>query len=215
MKSNFREYYFEIYKPQTFQDKKMVDGAKDVKVTPDADGNGDDVFKGTNVKTVDRKKERHGNSEKEAMAAYESAEQIDELSSNKLKSYLLKSTSIPHEYDIKGDIKHTSKSLKHDRGMNRALDKLQNRHVKVPATNEEQIDELSKNTLKSYIKKSQTSSDRAWARMDREEDKAMSTDGEKYPEKQERHNQAAREAHKVWKKRDSGLSMADMKMKDK
>lgn len=79
---------------------------------------------------------------------------------------------------------------------------------------EEILDELDKKTLKSYVKKATTSADRAWAKADKEEDKAMATDGEKYPEKQARHNNAAIDAIKVWRKRDSGLGMAKKKLKE-
>lgn len=75
-----------------------------------------------------------------------------------------------------------------------------------------QLDELSRKTLRSYKKKATTSADRAWAKADKEEDKAMSTDGEKYPAKQERHHAAAKKAIDVWRKRDSGLKKADKKL---
>ena len=68
-----------------------------------------------------------------------------------------------------------------------------------------QLDELSKDTLKSYVKKASTSASRAWKKADSEEDKAMSTDGMKYPEKQARHNANANAALKTWRKRDAGL----------
>lgn len=78
----------------------------------------------------------------------------------------------------------------------------------------EQIDELSKKTLKSYVKKATTSADRAWKKTDQEEDKAMSTDGEKYPEKQQRHVDNASRHNAVWAKRDAGLDVAKKKLKE-
>lgn len=76
----------------------------------------------------------------------------------------------------------------------------------------EEIQELSKKTLKSYTKKATTSADRAWAKADKEEDKSMATDGEKYPEKQARHQDNANKAIGTWRKRDSGLATAKKKL---
>lgn len=83
---------------------------------------------------------------------------------------------------------------------------------KAVAEEVEQIDELSKKTLKSYQKKATTSSEKAWNKADKEEDKAMSTDGTKYPEKQERHMKAAGDAIKTWRKREAGLGLAKQKL---
>jgi hypothetical protein len=77
----------------------------------------------------------------------------------------------------------------------------------------ERIDELSKGTLKSYTKKANTSAERAWKKADKEEDKAMSTDGEKYPEKAERHQKAASAAIGTWKKRQDGIKAAAKRLK--
>jgi hypothetical protein len=76
----------------------------------------------------------------------------------------------------------------------------------------EQLDELSKKTLQSYTRKATTASNRASARADKEEDKAMSTDGEKYPAKQARHNAAANQAVATMVKRDTGLKMAGKRL---
>lgn len=78
----------------------------------------------------------------------------------------------------------------------------------------EQLDELEKKTLKSYQKKATTSSERAWKKADQEEDKAMSTDGEKYPEKQKRHNDNAAKHLDTWNKREAGLKMVNKKLKE-
>jgi len=43
----------------------------EIEMLPDANGNGDDVFKATNVKTIDRKKEKHGHSAKDSEAVNE------------------------------------------------------------------------------------------------------------------------------------------------
>lgn len=57
---------------QSLGDQEFVDDHV-IKVTPDANGNGDDVFKGSNVAHIDRKKEKHGYSAKES-------EQVNEMS---------------------------------------------------------------------------------------------------------------------------------------
>ena len=67
----------ELYKPKAqdednFMDKHIV-AKKD-----DANKNGDEVFKGTKVKPVDRKKERHGYNPGEDEKVYEEVEQVDE-----------------------------------------------------------------------------------------------------------------------------------------
>ena len=74
------------------------------------------------------------------------------------------------------------------------------------------ITELSKNTLKSYMKKADKSYQVADKKIDREEDKAMSTDGNKYPEKQARHVANATSATKTLKKRIAGRKMATKKL---
>lgn len=43
----------------------------EIEMVPDVNGNGDDVFKATNVKTLDRKKEKHGHSAKDSEAVNE------------------------------------------------------------------------------------------------------------------------------------------------
>jgi hypothetical protein len=75
-----------------------------------------------------------------------------------------------------------------------------------------ELNELSKKILKSYVKKSTTSMNRAIARGDKEEDKAMSTDGNKYPEKQKRHNDNANKEFKTAAKRDSGIESANNRL---
>jgi hypothetical protein len=76
-----------------------------------------------------------------------------------------------------------------------------------------ELNELSKKTLGSYIKKAVTNRDRAKNRGDKEEDESMATDGNKYPEKQARHmNNASKEFNTV-SKRQSGLQNAANKTK--
>ncbi len=50
----------------------------EIEMLPDANGNGDDVFKATNVKTIDRKKEKHGHSAKDS-------ENVNEMSAAEIK----------------------------------------------------------------------------------------------------------------------------------
>lgn len=79
---------------------------------------------------------------------------------------------------------------------------------------EEQIDELSKKTLKSYTKKATTSMNRNNEKGEKEEDKSMSTNGEKYPEKQERHMKNAEKAYDIAGKREKGIKTAAAKLKE-
>lgn len=67
----------EVYEPKAADEKKF----KDKHITAkhkDPNGNGDDVFAGTNVKPVDRKKERHGYDVGQDEKVYEEVEQVDE-----------------------------------------------------------------------------------------------------------------------------------------
>ena len=97
----------------------------------------------------------------------EEAEQIDELSADTLRRYsgrasddameLGKASRFHHRMG-RGNIgaKHFNKGEKRLKGAALAYQKMQGKNVKVPARMEEveQIDELSKKTLGSYIKKS-------------------------------------------------------------
>ena len=51
----------------------------EIKVTPDANGNGDEVFKGSKVKTIDRKKEKHGYNAKDSESVNEKRLTMAEL----------------------------------------------------------------------------------------------------------------------------------------
>ena len=164
----------------------------------------------------------------------EEFEQLDELSKSTLASYAKKAT---HDARIQQSIgkdfeadrsrkpgmkaaakeladKYKSKSRSREAGIGKAVDRLAKEEVEIFMTAEEfeQLDELSKKTLQSYTRKATTASNRASARADKEEDKAMSTDGEKYPAKQARHNAAANQAVATMVKRDTGLKMAGKRM---
>jgi hypothetical protein len=76
----------------------------------------------------------------------------------------------------------------------------------------ESIDELSTDTLKSYYKKAGKSAEKHYDKADREEDKAMSTDGNKYPEKQARHNAAAQGHIRNYRNRVQGAARAHSRL---
>lgn len=82
------------------------------------------------------------------------------------------------------------------------------------ALGEEELQELSKETLKSYQKKATKSAIKSYDTAGKEEDKAMSTDGNKYPEKQAKHNANADKAIKTWRNRNKGLKMSDKKLSE-
>lgn len=70
------------YYPKSEDEQRFVDKHK-VEVVDDANGNDDEVFKGTKAKTIDRSKERHGYSSPKDADVYEEvesedAEEIDE-----------------------------------------------------------------------------------------------------------------------------------------
>lgn len=80
----------------------------------------------------------------------------------------------------------------------------------------ERLDELSPKTLKSYVKKAGgTGRQSGWAYAERggkEEDKAMSTDGYKYPEKQARHQKIANQHYRKSNNRDKGVERAQTQL---
>jgi hypothetical protein len=75
--------YLKVKSPdeQKFIDKHKTD------TIPDANGNGDEVFKASNVKKVPRKAERKGYEPGEDEKVYEEVEELDELSKKTLRSY--------------------------------------------------------------------------------------------------------------------------------
>lgn len=74
------------------------------------------------------------------------------------------------------------------------------------------LNELYKATLNSYGKKAAKSAQKHYEKGNAEEDKAMSTDGEKYPEKQQRHQKAAAEHQRKEYNRTKGLQLATKKL---
>lgn len=69
--------FLEVYKPKSPDEQKFVDKHVAIK-HKDRNGNGDDVFKATNIKTVERKKERHGYDVGEDEKVYEEVEDVEE-----------------------------------------------------------------------------------------------------------------------------------------
>ncbi len=135
-------------------------------------------------------------------------------------------TGSEHGHGTKGLEDYSSssfkKTVKRSKGISKAverltkedLDQMSDEDINELIENIDQLDELSKKTLTSYVKKATTSSERSWDKASKEEDKAMSTDGNKYPEKQQRHNDNANKAISTWRKRESGLKMASKKLKE-
>lgn len=85
-----KQIFGEVYGPDTKDGKAFVHKHVTVK-NDDRNGNGDDVFQATNIKTVKRKEERHGYESGEDEKVYESEdpqalldfineEQVDEMS---------------------------------------------------------------------------------------------------------------------------------------
>ena len=139
---------------------------------------------------------------------FQKEELLDELSKKTLQSYRGKSFDDAAKLKSQGDYKKAGKRFK---GQDNAFKAILGR--KYTKENEELLDELSKKTLKSYQKKATTSRDRSWAKADKEEDKSMSTDGNKYPEKQKRHADNAGKAVGTWRKREDGLKKVAAKLK--
>lgn len=110
----------EVYEPKAGDEKKFKDKHIVVK-TKDANGNGDDVFQGTNVKPINRSEEGHGYNPKEDEKVYEEVdqEQIDELSRSTVKSYIKKKMDniYSNKYPSKDKVKKNVTSLQraHDR----------------------------------------------------------------------------------------------------
>lgn len=182
------------FKPQAKGEKEFVDLHKVDKIA-DRNGNGDDVFNQTKVKTYSRKKmgeepnKEDGNIKKLTalqkgvkVVATEEVESVDEISKSTLTNYavsarkevfknigkgnsLRRKASIhrsPEKEELHKDADTADRKLKNrEHGISLALDKKVDKNdttharsgkVKVSAT-EEVVSELTKTTLKSYIKK--------------------------------------------------------------
>lgn len=109
----------EVYKPKSADEQKFVDKHVTVK-HDDANGNKDDVFKGTNVKTIDRKKERHGYNPGDDEKVYEEVEQVNELKAGTLGSYAKKAGK---------DLRRQEDDMMDDQSWNSKSDSEQNKQV--------------------------------------------------------------------------------------
>lgn len=89
----FKDVLNEVYSPKAEGEKNFAKKHVVVK-TPDASGNGDDVFNAKNIKAIDRKKDNHGYNPGEDEKVYE--EVLDE---GKMK---LDKVHIVHHYDDDG-----------------------------------------------------------------------------------------------------------------
>jgi hypothetical protein len=172
--NQFLEGYLKVKNPdeQKFVDKHVV-----VK-HPDRNGNGDEVFKGSKVKPIDRRKERHGYNPGEDEKVYEELKgnqhKIDANKNGKVDAHdfklLRKKKKVAEEAEeldesakiaahlIKryGDNVRKShvRSAANDFGVGYvALSHAVRKKLGVNRLEEEQIDELSTATLQSYRKK--------------------------------------------------------------
>jgi hypothetical protein len=143
----------ELYKPKSGDEQKFV--AKHVTAKhDDVNGNKDDVFQATNVKTVEREKNRHGYAPGKDEEVYEEVEQVDEkLHSSATAGDYVKDFKKSDAPQFKG------KSMKKRRQMAIAafLSK-GNMKEEVGHVDEEQLDELKKSTLLRYASKATKSS---------------------------------------------------------
>jgi len=116
------EQFLEVYRPKSADEQRFVDKHVTVK-NKDRNGNGDDVFQATNIKTVDRKKDRKGYNPGEDDKVYE------ELKGNQHKI----------------DANKNGKVDAHDFHLLRKKKKV--------AEEAEELEELETATLQSYRKK--------------------------------------------------------------
>ena len=178
----------EVYKPKAADEQKFADKHVVAK-HDDPNGNKDDVFQGTNVKKIDRKKERHGYEAGEDEKVYEEVQQVDEkLAANASAGDYVKDFQKSDAPQFKGKSKEKRRVmaiaafLSNKKGMKEEVvveeegstpktprekelaakhgdknkitfgDVLKARGVGMKKEEVEQIDELSKGTLGSYVK---------------------------------------------------------------
>jgi hypothetical protein len=144
--------FLEVYKPKSPDEQKFVDKHVTIK-HKDRNGNGDDVFKATNIKTVERKKERHGYDVGEDEKVYEEVD-IDALLDEALNVLLSidEKTLTPAEMrkreEVVKAIKRTDPKM--DKSMAYAI---ATKTAKRVAEEAEELEELSSDTVKSYMGK--------------------------------------------------------------
>ena len=71
------ELIAELYEPKSPDEKRFMQKHVAIK-HKDANGNGDELFKGSNIKTIDRTKDHHGYNPGEDEKVYEDVEELDE-----------------------------------------------------------------------------------------------------------------------------------------
>lgn len=98
----FQEAATGYRKVKSPDEQKFID-KHEVETIQDKNGNGDEVFKASNVKKVERKKDRKGYEPGEDESVYEEVEQVDEMSSKmkmKLGLYNKKKKKMKEEADL-------------------------------------------------------------------------------------------------------------------
>mgnify|MGYP003119702654 CR=1 FL=1 len=98
----FQEEATGYRKVKSPDEQRFVD-KHNVETVPDKNGNGDEVFKASNVNKVDRKKHRKGYEPSEDESVYEQTEELDEMSSKmkmKLGLYNKKKKKMKEEADL-------------------------------------------------------------------------------------------------------------------
>lgn len=74
----------DAYYPKGEDEQRFVDKHK-IEKTDDANGNDDELFKGTKVKKVSRAEERHGYDSPQDQSVHEDVEQVEEMSDKEMK----------------------------------------------------------------------------------------------------------------------------------
>ena len=145
--NQFLEGYLKVKNPdeQKFVDKHVT--AKH----PDRNGNGDEVFNGSKVKTVDRRKDRHGYNPGEDEKVYEETEVEEAVRVKLTKGWGDGGKSMKAGYGKLVGNQHKIDANKN--GKVDAHDFKLLRKKKEVAEEAEQIDELETATLQSYRKK--------------------------------------------------------------
>lgn len=130
------------YVPKTKDEKRFMDKHV-VKKTEDANGNKDDVFRATNIKTYDRKERGHGYNMPDDQKVYEARTLSQILGEKKLTSAEMKKRE-----EVAKAIERENPGMPMAKKMAIAT-----ATAKKVAEGVEQIDELKKSTITSYINK--------------------------------------------------------------
>lgn len=158
MTKNLKQF-LEVYRPKAQGEQNFVDKHVTIK-HKDRNGNGDDVFKASNIKTSEREGERHGHSSGNDEKVYEDVE-IYRLEEGQ-KPYVSMSGNSADVLDHEG--KSRASFTKSEHGVDykkKAIAHLEKNYKKYLGE-EEQIDEISKKTLTSYLDKTKDGSGRVF-----------------------------------------------------